>query len=84
MRDIIDIIHARVTAFSFLVGAGGRHVELRLRHRDRLALTLDRKAVLRVIADDEVRTNAGDNLAYRADGGGGRIKHSPVNSSFGP
>jgi hypothetical protein len=44
---------------SLLVDAGGRHVELRLRARDRRTLTLDRKAVLLEIAGGEVRTNAG-------------------------
>jgi hypothetical protein len=70
--------HARVgEAFSFLVGAGGRHAELRLRARDRRTLTLDRKAVLLEIAGGEVAADAGQDFGH-APGRRGSIKHRPI------
>jgi hypothetical protein len=44
---------------SFLVGASGRHVELRLCHGNRAALRLDRKAVLLEIPGAQVAADAG-------------------------
>ena len=64
-------------ALSFLIDAGGRHVELRLRARDRRTLTLDRKAMLLKIAGGEIAADAGQDLSHRADASG-RIKHRPI------
>lgn len=60
----------------FLIEAAGRHVELRLRARDRRTLTLDRKAVLLEIAGGEIAADAGQHFGDVA-GGRGRIKHRP-------
>jgi hypothetical protein len=65
-------------AFSFLVGAGGRHAELHLCHGNRLALRLDRKAVLLEIAGGEIAADAGQHFGH-APGRRGRIKHRPIN-----
>jgi hypothetical protein len=69
----------------FLVLPAGQNIYLCLCHGNRLALRLNCKAVLLEIASGQVGTNAGDNLAYRADGGG-RITHSQiaVHSEAGP
>jgi hypothetical protein len=59
---------ARLEVLGFVHASNG-NIQLHLRHGNRLALRLDCEAVLLEIAGGEVRTNAGDNLAYRADGG---------------
>jgi hypothetical protein len=56
---------------------GRHHVELHLRHGNRLALRLDRKAVLLIVAGGEVAADAGQDLAHRSDASG-RIKHRPI------
>jgi hypothetical protein len=56
---------------------GRQHVELRLRHGNRLALRLDCKAVLLKIAGGEVTADAGQHFGHASDRRG-RIEHSPI------
>ena len=43
---------------------GRHHVELHLRHGNRLALRLDRKAVLLIVAGGEVAADAGQHFGH--------------------
>jgi hypothetical protein len=52
-------------------------IEFCLRHGNRSALRLDRKAVLLIVAGGEIAGDAGQDFGDVADGRG-RIEHRPV------